>query len=118
MDIIFITDLRADAIIGIYDRERTTKQTISIDMEMASDIRAAAATDHIDQALDYKSISKRVEAYIQQSEFQLVESLAEAITQLVMNEFGVTWIKLTLHKVGALSNSGDVGVRIIRSTDS
>lgn len=118
MDIIFITDLRADAIIGIYDRERTSKQTISVDMEFASDIRAAAATDHIDQALDYKAISKRVESYIQQSEFQLVESLAEGITALVMKEFGVTWIKLTLHKVGALSNSGDVGVRIIRSTDS
>lgn len=118
MDIIFITDLRADAIIGIYDRERTRKQTISVDMEFASDVRAAAATDHIDQALNYKAISKRVEAYIQQSEFQLVESLAEGITQLVMQEFGVTWIKLTLHKLGALSNSGDVGVRIIRSTDS
>lgn len=118
MDIIFITDLRADAIIGIYDRERTSKQTISVDMEFASDIRAAAATDHIDQALDYKAISKRVESYIQQSEFQLIESLAEGITQLVMQEFEVTWIKLTLHKLGALSNSGDVGVRIIRSSDS
>ena len=114
MDIIFITDLRAEAIIGIFERERTIKQSISVDLEMSSDIRAAAATDHIDQALNYKDISKRVESFIAQSEFQLIETLAERIAQLIQHEFGVSWLKLTLHKVGALSNSGDVGVRIIR----
>jgi len=92
MDIIFITDLRADAIIGIYEKERNIKQT-----------------------LNYKLLSKRVEAYIQQSEFQLIETLAERLAQLILNEFQVPWLKLTLHKVGALSNSGDVGVRIVRT---
>ncbi len=118
MDIIFITDLRADAIIGIYERERHIKQTISIDLELATDVRAAAATDHIDQALNYKAISKRVEAYIQQSEFQLVETLAERIAELLQQEFGIKWLSLTLHKIDALSNSGDVGVKIIRSQDT
>lgn len=114
MDAIFITDLRADAIIGIYERERSVKQTISIDLELGADIAKAAVSDSIDDAMNYKELSKRVEAYIMQSEFQLIETLAERIAQLILNEFNVPWLTLTLHKVGALSNSGDVGVRIKR----
>jgi dihydroneopterin aldolase len=114
MDSIFITDLRADAIIGIYERERNTKQTISIDLELGADIAKASIRDSIDDTLDYKALSKRVEAYISNSEFQLVETLAERIAQLILDEFDVPWLELTLHKVGALSNSGDVGVRIKR----
>ncbi|MBX2838446.1 MAG: dihydroneopterin aldolase [Gammaproteobacteria bacterium] len=114
MDTIFITDLRADAIIGIYEHERNIKQTVSVDLEMATDVRAAAASDHIDQALNYKAISKRVESYIVHSEFQLVESLAEGIAQVVQAEFGVKWVSVTLHKLGALSNSADVGIKIVR----
>lgn len=118
MDTIFITDLRAEAIIGIFEHERTVKQTISIDLEMASDIRAAATTDHIDQALNYKDISKRVESFVKHSDYQLIETLAEKIAQIIQSEFDVTWLKLTLHKIGALSNSGDVGVKIIRGKNT
>ena len=114
MDIIFITDLRADAIIGIYDWERKQKQTISIDIEMSTDISKAAAADNIESALNYKAISKRIEQFIANSEFQLVETLAENISDVVREEFGVQWLRLTLHKPGALSNSKDVGVRIER----
>lgn len=113
-DIIFITDLRADAIIGIYDRERSIKQTISIDLELSTSVKAAAKNDSVDDTLNYKLLSKRVEAYIQQSEFQLIETLAERLAEIIINEFNVPWLKLTLHKGGALSNSRDVGVRIIR----
>jgi len=115
MDIIFITDLRADAIIGIYEKERNIKQTVSIDLELGTSVSAAAKNDDIEDTLNYKLLSKRVEAYIQQSEFQLIETLAERLAQLILNEFQVPWLKLTLHKVGALSNSGDVGVRIVRT---
>jgi len=115
-DIIFITDLRADAIIGIYDRERSVKQTISIDLELSTSVKQAAKTDNVNNTFNYKLLSKRVEAYIQQSEFQLIETLAERLAQMIMDEFNVPWLKLTLHKVGALSNSGDVGVRIIRDS--
>lgn len=114
MDTIFITDLRADAIIGIYDWERKQKQTISIDIEMSTDVKAAAATDQIDSALNYKAISKRIEQFIIESEFQLVETLAERLSEVVREEFNVKWLRLTLHKLGALSNSKDVGVRIER----
>jgi len=115
-DIIFITDLRADAIIGIYARERTVKQTISVDLELSTSVKDAAKTDSVDNTLNYKLLSKRVEACIQQSEFQLVETLAEHLASIIMDEFHVPWLKLTLHKVGALSNSRDVGVRIIRQS--
>lgn len=118
MDTIFITDLRAEAIIGIYDWERQQKQTVSIDIEMSTDIAKAAATDDINSALNYKAISKRIEQFIIDSEFQLVETLAERISEVVRDEFGVKWLRLTLHKPGALSNSKDVGVRIERGSVS
>jgi len=114
MDIIFITDLRADAIIGIYDWERNQKQTVSIDIEMNTDVSKAAATDQIESALNYKAISKRIEQFISHSEYQLVETLAEKLSEVVLTEFDVSWLRLTLHKTGALSNSKDVGVRIER----
>lgn len=114
-DIIFITDLRAEAIIGIYDRERSIKQTISVDLELATSVKDAAEQDTIDATFNYKLLSKRVEAFIQQSEYQLIETLAEKLAQIILDEFNVPWLKLTLHKVGALSNSRDVGVRIIRA---
>jgi len=118
MDTIFITDLRAEAIIGIYDWEREKKQTVSVDLEMSTDITKAAATDNIESALNYKAISKRIEQYISESEFQLVETLAEKLSEVVRNEFNVQWLRLTLHKPGALSNSRDVGVRIERGDSS
>ena len=118
MDTIFITDLRAEAIIGIYDWERQQKQTVSIDIEMSTDIAKAAATDDINSALNYKAISKRIEQFIIDSEFQLVETLAERISEVVRDEFGVKWLRITLHKPGALSNSKDVGVRIERGSVS
>jgi len=116
MDTIFITDLRADAIIGIYERERTIKQTISVDLEIGTSVRQAAESDNIDDALNYKLLSKRVEAYIKQSEFKLIESLAEALARIILDEFDIPWLKLTLHKIDALSNSRDVGVRIVRES--
>lgn len=115
MDIIFIDDLRAEAIIGIYEKERNVKQTISIDLELGTSIAKAAQSDNIDDTFNYKMLSKRVEAYIKESEFQLIETLAERIAELILREFDVTWLKLTLHKPGALSNSKDVGIRIVRS---
>ncbi len=116
MDIIFITDLRVDTIIGIYDWERTTQQTVSLDIEMATDIQAAARTEDIENTLNYKAISKRVESFIADSEFLLIETMAERVATLIREEFGVSWLRLTLHKPGALSNSTDVGVRIERGT--
>lgn len=115
MDIIFIQGLKIDTVIGIYDWERKIRQNIVLDIEMSTDIRAASKTDHIDQALDYKAVSKRLIDFVQNSEYQLVETLAEKITQIVLQEFEVTWIKLILNKGEVLTGAQGVGVIIERS---
>jgi dihydroneopterin aldolase len=114
MDIIFISDLRIETIIGIYDWERKVRQTVSLDLEMAADIRAAAATDSIEDTLNYKAVAKRLIAFVGGSEFQLVETLAEKVAGIVMDEFNVSWVRLKLHKPGALRGSRDVGILIER----
>lgn len=114
MDIVFIRGLKIDCIIGIYDWERETRQTLYFDIEMANDNRIPAASDDIKDALNYKSISKRLHEFVSQSEFQLVETLAERCSEIIINEFHVPWLRLTLNKKGAVSIADDVGVIIER----
>ena len=114
MDIVFIRELRADTVIGVYDWERDIRQSVVLDLEMASDNPRAASRDRIDDALDYAAISTRVLSFIEGSEFQLIETLAEQIAALVMREFQVTWLRLRLSKPGAVAQAKDVGVQIER----
>lgn len=114
MDIVFLKDLRVETVIGVYDWEREVRQTVVLDVEMGADVARAAASDHIDDALDYKAVAKRLIEFVEQSEFQLVETLAERCARIVREEFGVSWVKLTLNKIGAVSNARDVGVIIER----
>ena len=116
MDIVFISDLRIDTLIGIYDWERRVRQTISLDLEMGADIRKAAATDAIEDTLNYKAVAKRLIDFVGNSEYQLVETLAEEIAAIVLHEFSVPWVKLTVHKPGAVRGSRDVGVVIERGS--
>ena len=116
MDIVFINELRIETIIGIYDWERKVKQTISLDLEMGTDIEKSAATDAIDDTLNYKAVAKRLIAFVEDSEYQLVETLAEKIAEIVLSEFNVPWLKLTVHKPGAVRGSRDVGVIIERGS--
>jgi dihydroneopterin aldolase len=114
MDIVYIRDLRIQTIIGIYDWERETRQTVSLDLEMGADIKKAAASDSIDDTLDYKAVAKRLIQFVADSEFQLVETMAERIADIVLHEFDVPWVKLRLSKPGAVTGSRDVGVIIER----
>lgn len=116
MDTVFISDLRIRTIIGIYEWERKVKQSISLDLEMGTDIARAAATDAIEDTLDYKAVSKRLIEFVETSEFHLVETLAEKIAAIVLAEFSVPWLRLTVHKPGAVRGSRDVGVVIERGT--
>jgi dihydroneopterin aldolase len=116
MDIVFISDLRIETIIGIYDWERKVKQTISLDLEMGADIQRAAATDAIEDTLNYKAVSKRLIGFVGESEYQLVETLAEKIAEILIGEFSVPWLRLTVHKPGAVRGSRDVGVIIERGS--
>ena len=115
MDRIFLRELRVETIIGIYDWERETRQVVSIDLEMPVDIRRAAATDDIADTLNYKKVAKRILGYVEASSFQLVETLIERIAEIIITEFDVDWVKVTLSKPGAIRNSRDVGVAIERS---
>lgn len=117
MDRIFITALTAEAVIGIYDWERHVKQRLEIDLEMGVDLRAAARSDAIDDTLNYKSVAKRVLAFVESSRYQLVEALAGEIARIVLEEFKVARVKVTVHKPGAIRHSRDVGVVIERARD-
>jgi 7,8-dihydroneopterin aldolase/epimerase/oxygenase len=115
MDKIFLHELSCEAVIGIFDWERQVKQSIMIDLEMSADIRRAARSDHIDDTLNYKGVAKRILAFVESSQFQLVETLAERIAGLVITEFGVEWVKVTVHKPSAIRHSKDVGIIIERT---
>jgi dihydroneopterin aldolase len=114
MDKIFIHALKTEAIIGILDWERQVRQTLLIDIEMSADIRKAALTDSIADTLNYRGVAKRVLAFVAASEFHLVETLAEHVAMLILEEFGVAWVRIVLSKPGAVRNSRDVGVAIER----
>ena len=116
MDIVYIRDLEIDTVIGIYDWERQIQQTIRIDLEMGTDIRRAAATDSIEDTLNYKAVAKRIIQFVADSEFELVETLAERIAKLVREEFHVPWLRLTLGKPGAVRRSREVGIMIERGS--
>jgi dihydroneopterin aldolase len=114
MDKIFLEELKIDTIIGIWEWERKIRQTVIIDLEMSADIAKAAATDDVADTLNYKSVAKRVQQFVGDSSFQLVETLAERIAAIVRDEFGVAWVKVTVHKPGAIRGSRDVGIIIER----
>jgi dihydroneopterin aldolase len=114
MDIIFLGGLEIETIIGIYDWERETRQTVVLDIEMAFDIQKAAETDDIQYALDYKTVSKRIITFVEASQFLLVEKLISEIAEIIRNEFNVTWVKITLNKKGAIRGASDVGIIIER----
>lgn len=114
-DIIYIRDLRIDTLIGLFEWERRIKQTLRLDLELSTDIRQVAFTGDLEQGVDYKAISKRVSDFVSNCEFELVETLAERVAQLVLTEFNVAKLKLRLGKPGALRGARDVGVIIERS---
>ena len=114
MDIVYLRDLRIDTVIGIYGWERRTRQTIIFDLEMSADVARAAASDDISDTLNYKSVAKRLIQFVGDSEFQLVETLAERCADIIREEYGVRWVRLTLNKKGAVRGATDVGVIIER----
>jgi dihydroneopterin aldolase len=113
-DLIYIKDLRVQTIIGIFGWEREVKQEVSIDLEMEFDCKKAAKNDAIEDTIDYKKITKGIIKFVEESEFQLQETLAEGIADLVKNKYKVDSLKLRVSKPGALRHAEDVGVIIYR----
>ena len=114
MDKIFIHALKTEAIIGIFDWERQVKQTVVIDIEISADVAKAALSDSIHDTLNYKRIAKRVLAFVEESKFHLVETLAERIAMLLLEDFGIDRVSISLSKPGAIRSSRDVGVMLER----
>ncbi len=114
MDKIFLSELKIDTIIGIWEWERRIRQTVVIDLEMSADIAKAAATDEVADTLNYKLVAKRTQEFVADSSFQLVETLAERIAAIIREEFGVAWVKVRVNKPGAIRGSKAVGVLIER----
>lgn len=118
MDIIYLHGLKVECTIGVWEWERRIRQPVTIDLDMGADIAAAAATDAVDDTLDYKAVAKRLITYVGESEFNLVEALAEAIATIVRQEFGVAWCRVRVNKPGAVRGARDVGVVIERGERS
>ena len=114
MDIVYIRDLRVMTTVGIFDWEQAIRQEVRIDLEMGTDIRPGANSDRIEDVLDYKSVAKRVIKLVENNQRELVEAMAEDIAQMVLEEFPVPWLRLTLGKPGAVRGSREVGICIER----
>jgi dihydroneopterin aldolase len=117
VDRVFLRDLRIETVIGIFEWERRIRQTVSLDVELVTDVRRAARDDSIDAALNYKQIAKRLVAFVAESKFQLVESLAEAVARIIVKEFSVPWVRVSVAKPGAIEGSREVGVTIERTPE-
>jgi len=114
-DRIFLRGLAAECIIGFIEWERRVKQTVVVDLELPVDCRRASISDDVADTVDYKKVAKRVLAYIEASEFKLVETLAHRLAMLLLEEFALEWVRISVNKPGAIRNSRDVGVVIERS---
>jgi dihydroneopterin aldolase len=114
-DRIFLHGLTTECIIGFIDWERRVKQTVVLDLELPVDSRYAARTDEVADTLDYKKVAKRVLGYVATSECKLVETLAHRLALMILEEFGLPWVRIWLNKPGAIRNSRDVGVVIERT---
>ena len=113
-DTIFLQELRVDTVVGIWDWERKIRQTVSIDLEMGADVGRAAKNDDIKDTLNYKLVAKRVQQFVTDAEYQLVETLAENIAEVILQEFDMPWIQVRVSKPGAIRNAKNVGVLIRR----
>ncbi|MBK1723427.1 dihydroneopterin aldolase [Thiocystis violacea] len=114
MDIVYIRGLRIETTIGIHDWEKRVRRPLILDLEMASDVAQAAATDRIEDALDYDAVTKRLVREVSANRFELVETLAEHCATILREDFGVPWLRLSLNKPGAVGDGVDVGVLIER----
>ncbi|MFM4703234.1 dihydroneopterin aldolase [Aeromonas bivalvium] len=114
MDKVFIRGLEVLSTIGVYEWEKGIRQKLCFDLEMGFDNRPAAAGDDIHLALDYATLSQKVSEYASTRVVELVETMAEQVAHLILSDFRVHWVKVTLTKPGAVPNAAGVGVEILR----
>ena len=114
MDTVFVRGLKAKAVIGVFDWEKQIHQNLVLDLDLRADVARAATSDALADAVDYKVISKRVVEFVENSKFQLVESLAEGVAHVIREEFAVGWVRVRIAKPFAVRGAQEVGVVIER----
>jgi dihydroneopterin aldolase/D-erythro-7,8-dihydroneopterin triphosphate epimerase len=115
LDRIHIRDLQLRCIIGIYPEERRNTQDVVVNVTMEADLRRPGQTDNIDDTVDYKTVKKRIMAFVESSQFLLIERLAQGIADLCLEAGGVERVRVTVDKPGALRFARSVAVDITRS---
>ena len=114
-DRIEIHDLLLRCIVGINPEERVKKQDVIINLTLYGDMRKAGASDDVDDAVNYKTLTKRIIDHVEESDYFLVEKLAHSIAQIAVQEFGVERAIVSLEKPGALRFARSVGVVVERT---
>ena len=114
MDIIFLHGVEANCVVGVWEWEKQITQKIVVDLDMSANISGAAATDELEDTLNYKAVAETVIDILEASRFQLIETMAEEVAKLVMQDFAVKWIKVRINKGGAVKSVRNVGVQIER----
>lgn len=114
MDAIVIRELRVEALIGIHKRERHVAQTVSIDLDIGIPGGEVFASDKVADTIDYEQVALRIRALAGEGHYRLVETLAERIARLLLDDFGAPWVKVAVAKIGILGNARFVGVTIER----
>lgn len=114
MDIVYISELTVATQIGVFEWEKRIKQKLVLDLELATDVVRAAASDDIADAINYKAVADRVTELLEAGAFQLIETVAERVAQLVLQEFGAAWVKVKVAKPRILRNAREVGIVIER----
>lgn len=114
MDIIFLDEIRCTCVIGVWEWEKAIEQNLLLDIQLGTDIRPAAASDKLEDTLNYKQVANRVIDFAAENQFELIETMVERVAELIMQEFGIKWVKVRLNKGGAVKNVTSVGIEIER----
>jgi len=114
MDAIILRDLRVETLIGIHKRERHVTQTVSIDLDIGLPGTVVFKSDKVADTIDYEQVALKIKALAASGHFRLVETLAERIARLLLEDFGAPWAKISVAKIGILANAKFVGVTIER----
>ena len=114
MDFIFIDDMRVEAHVGIFEREKAAPQTLEISLTFGVPDEAAQ-DDDIDKTIRYDAVIDRIRAELATQHFNLLETLGEYVISLLLNEFGAPWVKISIAKMGIMKGVRRVGVQIERS---
>ncbi len=116
MDIIHLKNIRIKTKIGVWAWEKLVSQNISLDLEFAVDTSVSSRSDKLSDTKDYSQVVCEIESFIQNSSLQLVESLAVQLSEKLMEEFSLQWIKLKINKIGIIPNVTEIGITIERGS--